>query len=442
MIQLTSPLVSTLACAGCGAVPADDTIYPFRCAGVAARPDVDHVIRRTLDLTRVRIADGDRDNPFLRYRQFLHSYQFALSHGMADAAYVDLVTRLNDAVAKVDGRGFRITPTERSVALERRLGVDAAGALWIKDETCDVSGSHKARHLMGVMLYLQVVEALGLDEPRRRGLAIASCGNAALAAAVIARAADYPLHVFVPTHADAAVVDRIEQLGANVERCERESGVRGDPSYLRFLRAVAGGALPFCCQGNENGLTIEGGATIGYEMIEALADVPLDRVVIQVGGGALASSIIQAFTELRPTALPHFHAVQTQGAYPLKRAFDRVVARHATMDEARAHRGTFMQAWETEPRSIAHGILDDETYDWAAVIEAMLRTNGSPIVVGEDELLRANTAARSATGIDVDHTGSAGLAGVMHLFATDRAVRRDRVAIIFSGGHHVRSVRL
>jgi phosphate-selective porin len=32
------------------------------------------------------------------------------------------------------------------------------GALWVKDETHNVAGSHKARHLMGLLLYLAVVE--------------------------------------------------------------------------------------------------------------------------------------------------------------------------------------------------------------------------------------------------------------------------------------------
>ena len=61
--------------------------------------------------------------------------------------------------------------------------------MWVKDETGNVSGSHKGRHLMGVLIQLAVIERLGLARPgRRRDLAIASCGNAALAAAVVAGA--------------------------------------------------------------------------------------------------------------------------------------------------------------------------------------------------------------------------------------------------------------
>jgi threonine dehydratase len=93
----------------------------------------------------------------------------------------------------------------------------------------------------------------------------------------------------------------------------------------------------------------------------------------------------------------------------------------------------FMCPWEEEPRSVAHGILDDETYDWAVVVEGMLRSGGRPIVVGEDRLREANTLARSMTRINVDHTGSAGLAGLMEAIAEEPGLRREQVAVIFSG---------
>ena len=42
--------------------------------------------------------------------------------------------------------------------------------------------------------------------------------------------------------------------------------------------------------------------------------------------------------------------------------------------------------------SVATGILDDEAYDWASVVDALLRTGGTAIAVGEDDLMRANAA--------------------------------------------------
>ncbi len=374
---------------------------------------------------------------------------------------------------RVDGRGFVVTPFTAYDRLGARLGF-APGRLWVKDDTGNVSGSHKARHLAGVVLYLQVRDKIGdrsqeTGDRREPALAIASCGNAALAAAVVARAASRDLEVFVPTWADESVVARLRTLGAALTTCPREPGVAGDPCYRRFHEAVERRAIPFCCQGPDNGLTIEGGSTLAWEMIDALGDRPLDRLFVQVGGGALASACAGGFADAvrlkRLARLPRLHAVQTRGGFPLKRAYDRVLTRilarlgqSVLVDErvyadladfvltradsaivreelryAATHRAKFMWLWETEPRSVATGILDDETYDWLAVVEGMLQSGGYPIVVDEDTLKAANTLGRDTTGIDVDHTGTAGLAGLMQALADDGRIREETVAVIFSG---------
>ena len=72
-----------------------------------------------------------------------------------------------------------------------------------------------------------------------------------------------------------------------------------------------------------------------------------------------------------------------------------------------------MWAWETTPHSVAHGILDDETYDWWEIASAMRASGGAPRVVGEDVLTRAHELARTHTSIPVSATGTAGLAGAL-----------------------------
>jgi hypothetical protein len=61
----------------------------------------------------------------------------------------------------------------------------------------------------------------------------------------------------------------------------------------RFREAVAAGALPFAVQGPENALCLDGGRTIGWEILADAArqGIALDRVFVQVGGGAFASSV-------------------------------------------------------------------------------------------------------------------------------------------------------
>jgi threonine synthase len=428
---------SRFVCAGCGCEPGPSEPYPFRCPGARADDDVDHVLRRELDLATVHFpADEPDPNPFVRFRELFHAYHLGLSRGLSDDTFQALVRRLDNHVAAVDAHGFRETPFRRSRGLSRALGFSGDGGVWVKDETGNVAGSHKARHLFGILLHLEVAERLGLTGTDRRELAIASCGNAALAAAVVAAAGERVLRVFVPMDADPYVLERLEELGALVTACARD-GLPGDPAYRGLLTALEQGALPFTCQGNLNGLAIEGGETLGWEL--ACSGVRIDRLLVQVGGGALASACVQSLREaVRLGALecsPRIDTVQTEGAWPLKRAYDEIArgdVREAVRFAAR-HRSAFMWPWEEEPRSVAHGILDDETYDWLAVVEGMLETGGRPLVVGEDALEQANDLAGKATGIDVDHTGTAGLAGLLAMRAAGEIADDERVAVLFTG---------
>jgi threonine synthase len=460
-----------IACAGCGWRLPDGAPAVLRCPEARAGDDVDHVLARGLDPARLSFPAGDEAGTFVRYRTLLHAYHAQRATGRSDAEVVAWIERLDAAVAQVDGRGFRETPFARSDALSDLLGFSAAGGVWVKDETGNVSGSHKARHLMGTMLEIEAAEAgrvAGRAESAAGGgtapLAIASCGNAALAAAVVARAARRELLVFIPEDADPFVVARLRDLGASIEICPRQPGVPGDPTYHRLLAAVADGALPFTCQGNLNGLAIEGGETLGWEIVAALraAGRHLDRLFVQVGGGALASAAIGAFMDARllgvDVALPRLHPVQAAGVAPLARAHGRVLdalraagavddgqavdpapldiedpAVSGVLAAAARRRSAFMWPWEAEPRSVAGGILDDETYDWLAVVRGTLASGGTPLVVGETTLVAANDLARSATGIDVDHTGSSGLAGLLAAVADGRVGPDESVGVLFTG---------
>ncbi len=435
-------------CHGCGATVDAALALPFRCPGARPGDDVDHVLAPVdaASPTAERptsasfaspsapssLLDGGEQDPFLRYRALLSPYRLARAAGLSDGAWAEIVGELDRALASVDGRGFRVTPLARRPELARAAGLP--GELWVKDETGNVSGSHKARHLMGVMLYLRVVEAARLpagEGVRRRPLAIASCGNAALAAAVIARAARWRLDVFLPPDASAGVARGLRELGAGTTVCERRAGELGDPCFLRFREAVSAGAVPFGVQGTENGLAVEGGRTLAFEMAEGLrgAGAAPDALFAQVGGGALASALGQGFAVAAASGLlarsPALHAVQTAGCAPLARAWERL-GDLPLRDAARA-RSRFMWPWETTPASLAHGILDDEAYDWWSIAEAMRATGGSPVVVDEQAVARARELGRRHTGLAVSATGTAGLAGA--LVARPAGV----VAVVFSG---------
>jgi threonine synthase len=255
--------------------------------------------------------------------------------------------------------------------------------------------------------------------------------------------------------------------------CERRAGVAGDPAYVAFRAGLDRGEIPFCCQGPDNGLALDGGRTLAYEMVSTLAaeGQRLDRLFVQVGGGALASSCVSAFAEARALGalrgpLPRFHAVQTAGNAPLVRAYDCVVARilerafggvrppadresaarlistnvdseivEGELRRAARERSSYMWPWEGQSHSLATGILDDETYDWWEVVRGMIESGGFPVVIDEKTLSEARRVARQCTRKKISATGAAGLAGALQLAREAKSLMAgETVAVIFTGG--------
>ena len=354
-------------------------------------------------------------NPFLRYRSKLDVYQFVEQGDLSDNQLVDVISDLDDRVAQVWKHGFLVSPLLDGAQLALACGLDAT--LSIKVEANGVGGSHKARHLMGVMIHQLIHEQLGSPAPQR--LAIASCGNAAIGASVIARAMDRPLDVFVPAWADGSVISTLTDLGANINRCERRDGEAGDPCYLRFREAVADGAGAFSVQGTDTPTTFDGGKTLGFEIAEQSAHV--DAVYIQVGGGALATATAFGLSGAR------LYPVQAQGCAPLHRAWKRW-GPDFDLQAAQAPDQAFMTPWEN-PESFATGILDDITYDWIPLLRRTIDSGGHPIVATEENIKRAYTLAHEHTEINVCSTGSAGLAGLL----TEPVSSNEHVVVLFTG---------
>jgi threonine synthase len=140
---------------------------------------------------------------------------------------------------------------------------------------------------------------------------------------------------------------------------------------------------------------------------------------------------------------PQVHTLQTQGAWPLKRAWTLLQGRRAAggadetaenaLRHAAAHRSAYMWPWEEPPHSVATGILDDETYDWMAVLRGMAASGGTAVVADEPTVIEARCLAVEVAGIAASATGSAGLAGVLELQRQGLIAPGARVAVLFTG---------
>ena len=199
-------------------------------------------------------------------------------HGMTEAACVG-----PDPRTLADG--FTVTPFARSPSLSGAIGAD----VWVKDETGNVGGSHKGRHLVTILLHLVAAESLRARRPGSRPpLAIASCGNAAIAAATLAPAGRRGRSTCSCRRGRRPeVLGLLESLGAR------------DPPVPAAARPTRRATRPCCasarpsppapcrsaCRARRTRCASTAGARSGGR--SPTAGVGLDRVLVQVGGGAL-----------------------------------------------------------------------------------------------------------------------------------------------------------
>lgn len=158
--------------------------------------------------------------------------------------------------------------------------------LWLKPESLQPVGAFKLRGAYHAVSSLP-------DELRAAGVITHSSGNHGRAVAYAAATFGVPAVVVIPDVAPANKVDAVRALGAEVvlvdgggrltmaERIAAERGLTLIPPY-------------------DDPHVIAGQGTVGLEII---ADLPnVDTVLVQVGGGGLASGVATAVKLLRPAA--------------------------------------------------------------------------------------------------------------------------------------------
>ncbi|WP_423058205.1 serine/threonine dehydratase [Brevibacterium linens] len=157
------------------------------------------------------------------------------------------------------------------------------------------TGTFKAR---GAQNFIQAHLAEGTFP--EAGVTIASGGNAGLACAWAARAAQVPATVFLPTTAPSVKVERLRSYGARVELVGSEfaEAAAACQEFVDSSGALASHAY-------DHPLIAAGAGTL---MTEILAQVPdLDTVVVSVGGGGLFAGVATAATH---------HGVRTVAVEP------------------------------------------------------------------------------------------------------------------------------
>lgn len=197
------------------------------------------------------------------------------------ASTMDFQKEVEAAVTRISGR-VRRTSVERSQV----LAGDGGGAVWLKLENQQLTGSFKLRGATNRILSLS-------DEERQRGVVAASSGNHGAAVACAAAAAGCSALVFVPEVVASSKFEAIRSWGVEV----RKHGEDALLTELEARRHAAETGMTYISPYNDP-LVVAGQGTLGAELAEQLPQ--LDTVFMALGGGGLISGVGGYLKAVRP----------------------------------------------------------------------------------------------------------------------------------------------
>jgi threonine dehydratase len=165
---------------------------------------------------------------------------------------------------------------DRISVLPATPAVAVSDHLWLKLENLQPTGSFKVRGFLNAVRSLR-------SEDLRAGIVTVSAGNAALAAAYVARMAGVACKVVMFDSAPAAKRDGVRALGAEVLSWPR-------PQLLAWMAGRGWESMPeHFIHPFADPAVMAGHGTMALEL---LAQVPgMRRVVMAVGGGGLAAGV-------------------------------------------------------------------------------------------------------------------------------------------------------
>lgn len=273
-----------------------------------------------------------------------------------------------------------------------------AGAVWLKLEFMQYSGSFKVRGAFNRML--SAAEAGGLPV---QGVIAASGGNAGLAVAFAAQALQVPAEVYLPTTAPRIKVDKLRRLGAVVVQHGGEYAQAYDAAAKR---AADTGAL--FCHAYDQPEICAGQGTLALELFDQLGRA-LDTVVLAVGGGGLMAGVAAALegqvqvVAVEPDTIPTLHTALARGG-PVD-----IEVSGITADSLGARR------------------LGTIAYDVAA------RTGVRSILVPDEEIIAARRLLWEHRRVVVEHGTAAALAALTS--GAYHPATGERLAILLCGAN-------
>ncbi len=305
--------------------------------------------------------------------------------------------------------GEGMTPMLELPHLAREVGVRR---LWVKDEGINPTASFKAR---GLMMAVTRAKALGLP-----GVCVPTAGNAGIALAAYAAAAQMPCRIFAPETTPPPILGSIRALGAQLELL---GGHIGDAGKATVAFAKESGFFNVATV--REPYRVEGMKTMGYEVAEQLGWRLPDAIVYPTGGGEGTIGIWKAMSEMLEwgwlpagTAKPRMIIAQADGCAPLVRAF-REGTEKAT-------------PWEN-PTTHASGLRVPGPLGDRLTLRTLRESAGDAEAVSEERIRSGTFLLASQSGIDAAPEGGAALEATRQLVASGR-LNADCEVVVFNTG--------
>ncbi|MDH5234351.1 MAG: threonine synthase [Gemmatimonadota bacterium] len=305
--------------------------------------------------------------------------------------------------------GEGMTPMIELPHLAKAIGVRR---LWVKDEGINPTASFKARGLM-----MAVTRAKALKLP---GVCVPTAGNAGIALAAYAAAAQMPCRIYAPETTPPPIIGSIRAFGAQLELVQ---GHIGDAGKATMAFAKESGFFNVATL--REPYRVEGMKTMGYEVAEQLGWRLPDAIVYPTGGGEGTVGIWKAMGEMLDwgwlpagTKKPKMYIAQAAGCAPLVRAF-----------KAGEEKAT---PWEN-PVTHASGLRVPGPLGDRLTLRALRASGGGAEDVTEEAIRSGTLLLASKSGIDAAPEGGAALEAARQLVATGRMDTRAEVVVFNTG---------
>jgi len=229
----------------------------------------------------------------------------------------------------------------------------ASRKVYVKDESCNPTGSIKDREVAGVFRH---VINRGMKE-----VGVVSAGNGALSAAYYSAQAGVTLHCFVSKKTSRDIIEYLERKGAVV--------YLEDGDYEDIFKRIIDSNPYYNITPGINPFAEEGMKFVANELANQIPDVA--AVVIPVGNGTQLAGIWKGFKELHVKNLPKMIGVEIEGCDPVYQA-------HENGDD-------FVEL-EAVPYTKANGIAARCAFTSPKAVRALKESGGMIVRITEGEL--------------------------------------------------------